>query len=169
MERTKAEIMNDIEQYANGKELTPSIIRDYLMIVLHLSKATAYRFMRKSDKDVVIISQRKYEKRDNINYSDEEYKELTQKAFEILHEMGKTSLYVITYEEIKMIAEKNGTTPRFLSCNILGLDTNAFDKLVRGEIKESKLSLGLGFKDDDLSEKVKNTRKNRAICSIYFE
>lgn len=165
MKKTKAQIMNDIIIYAQGKEVTPSLIRKYLMEELHLSRASAYRFLNKTDDEYINLGTRKYEKRDNIEYSNEEYEKLTKKAFEILQKMGKNSLHAITLEEIQVIAEEVGTTARFLSCNILGLDTNAYDKLMRGEIKESKLSLGLGFKDDVLSKKVKTT-KHQLIQSV---
>ena len=157
MKKTKAQIMKDIIIYAKGKEITPSLIRKYLMEELHLSKMSAYRFFRKADTEYIVFK-KKYEKRDNIDYSNTEYEELTKKTFDMLHKMGKNSLHTITLQEIQMIAEEVGTTARFLSCNILGLETKAYDKLIRGEIKESKLSLGLGVKDSIVSEKVKRIK-----------
>ena len=137
MKKTKAQIMNDIIIYAQGKEITPSLIRKYLMEELHLSRASVYRFLNKSDSEYIVFNEKKYEKRDNINYSNSEYEKLTKDAFDILYKMGKNSLHAITAEEIQIIAKEVGTTARFLSCNILGLDTKAYDKLMRGEIKES--------------------------------
>lgn len=165
MKKTKAQIMNDIIISAKDKEVTPSLIRRFLIEELHLSRATAYRFFNKSDDEYINLDGRKYEKRDNIEYSNEEYELLTKKVFEELRKMGKNSLHAITLREIQKIAEEVGTTARFLSCNILGLDTNAYDKLIRGELKESKLSLGLGFKDPALSEKV-TTTKHQLIQSV---
>lgn len=159
MKKTKAQIMDDIRKYAKGKEITPSLIRKYLMEELHLSRASAYRFFNKSDNEYISLNGRNYEKRDNIDYTNDEYEELTKKVFDILHRMEKNSLHTITLKEIQEIAEEAGTTVRFLSFNILGLDMNAYDKLISGEIKETKISLGLGFKDPDLSKKVKEVKQ----------
>lgn len=89
MKKTKAKIMNDIITYAQGKEITPSLIRKYLMEELHLSRSSAYRFFNKSDNEYINLSDRKYEKRDNIEYSNEEYEQLTKKAFEVLRKNGE--------------------------------------------------------------------------------
>ena len=165
MKKTKGQIMEDIVIYAKGKEITPSLIRKYLIEELHLSKSSAYRFLNKSDNEYIVFNKKKYEKRDNIDYSNDEYEKLTKKVFGILQKMKKNSSHTITSQEIQTIADEVGTTARFLSCNILGLDTIIYDKLMKGEIKESKLSLGLGFKNSDLSEKVKQT-KHQLIQSM---
>jgi len=166
MKKTKAEIMKEISEYANGEEITPSYIRKYLSEKYGLSRVSIYRFFKKADEDVISITLKNYEQKDSIDYTDEEFEEITMRAFEILHSNNKTSLSTITIEEVIDIAERVGTTPRFLCCNILGINTKVFDKLMKGQLKTSQIILGLGYKDDEMSEKVKKLRHSLIQDSI---
>ena len=160
MKKKKKEILQDIATLTQDKEITPDLIRKYLKEELHLSKASVYRFFFKDDNEDISYSleAKTKEKRDNIDYSDEEYESIVRNAFDILHKDNKNSSSNITINEIRKIAEIVGTTDRFLSCNVFGIDTKAFDRLVSGELKSTKISLGLGFKDPVLAEAVRKTK-----------
>lgn len=158
MKKTKLEIMKDIKEFAKDDEVTPSFIRKYLIEILGLGRASAYRFLQKSDSDFIVFTQKKYEKKDSIDYTNEEFEEITLSTFEIMHKNNKSTLSTITLQEIEEIAEKVGTTPRFLCLNILGIDAKKFDKLMSGELKTAKIILGLGYKDDKMAKKVKDVK-----------
>lgn len=156
----KKEITNKIEEYAKKAdlEMTPSLVRKYLVDVIGLSKSSAYRFFSKGEDDYIYIERKTPQRRENFEYSDEEFGEITEKAFEILHMNGKNSDTPITREEVIFIARKCNIKPEFLAYNILGIDTKHYDDLMSGKYKTLKISLGLGFKDDEISKKVRVLR-----------
>ena len=55
--------MKDIKEFAKDDEVTPSFIRKYLIEILGLGRASAYRFLQKSDSDFIVFTQKKYEKK----------------------------------------------------------------------------------------------------------
>lgn len=104
MKKTKLEIMKDIKEFAKDDEVTPSFIRKYLIEILGLGRASAYRFLQKSDSDFIVFTQKKYEKKDSIDYTNEEFEEITLSTFEIMHKNNKSTLSTITLQEIEEIA-----------------------------------------------------------------
>lgn len=159
MRKTKKQIMEEIYEYADNKEVTKSTIRKYLIEELKMSRSSAYRFLNKSDEEEIEIKNRETKKRDDIEYSEKEYEEIVNKCYEIIHsKYGLKSNDMITLKLAKSIAEDAGVNCRWLCCNILGMNTNNYDKLERGNSKTSKISIGLGFKNPEISKKVKELR-----------
>ena len=156
MRKTKKQIMEEIYKYADNKEVTKSTIRKYLIEELKMSRSSAYRFLNKSDEEEIEIKNRETKKRDDIEYSEKEYEEIVSKCYEIIHsKYGLKSNDMITLKLAKSIAEDAGVNCRWLCCNILGMNTNNYDKLERGNSKTSKISIGLGFKNPEISKKSK--------------
>ena len=169
MRKTKKQIMEEIYEYANNKEVTQSTIRKYLIEELKMSRSSAYRFLNKSDEEEIEIKNRETKKRDDIEYSEKEYEEIVNKCYEIIHsKYGLKSNDMITLKLAKSIAEDAGVNCRWLCCNILGMNTNNYDKLERGNSKTSKISIGLGFKNQEISKKVKELR-HELICTKLGE
>lgn len=169
MRKTKKQIMEEIYEYANNKEVTQSTIRKYLIEELKMSRSSAYRFLNKSDEEEIEIKNRETKKRDDIEYSEKEYEEIVNKCYEIIHsKYGLKSNDMITLKLAKSIAEDAGVNCRWLCCNILGMNTNNYDKLERGNSKTSKISIGLGFKNPEISKKVKELR-HELICTKLGE
>lgn len=159
MRKMKKQIMEEIYEYADNKEVTKSTIRKYLIEELKMSRSSAYRFLNKSDEEEIEIKNRETKKRDDIEYSEKEYEEIVNKCYEIIHsKYGLKSNDMITLKLVKSIAEEAGVNCRWLCCNILGMNTNNYDKLERGNSKTSKISIGLGFKNPEISKKVKELR-----------
>lgn len=159
MRKMKKQIMEEIYEYADNKEVTKSTIRKYLIEELKMSRSSAYRFLNKSDEEEIEIKNRETKKRDDIEYSEKEYEEIVNKCYEIIHsKYGLKSNDMITLKLAKSIAEDAGVNCRWLCCNILGMNTNNYDKLERGNSKTSKISIGLGFKNPEISKKVKELR-----------
>ena len=130
MRKTKKQIMEEICIYANNKEVTQSTIRKYLIEELKMSRSSAYRFLNKSDEEEIEIKNRETKKRDDIEYSEKEYEEIVNKCYEIIHsKYGLKSNDMITLKLAKSIAEDAGVNCRWLCCNILGMNTNNYDKL----------------------------------------
>ena len=169
MRKTKKQIMEEIYEYADNKEVTKSTIRKYLIEELKMSRSSAYRFLNKSDEEEIEIKNRETKKRDDIEYSEKEYEEIVSKCYEIIHsKYGLKSNDMITLKLAKSIAEDAGVNCRWLCCNILGMNTNNYDKLERGNSKTSKISIGLGFKNPEISQRVKEL-KHELICTKLGE
>lgn len=169
MRKTKKQIMEEIYEYADNKEVTKSTIRKYLIEELKMSRSSAYRFLNKSDEEEIEIKNRETKKRDDIEYSEKEYEEIVNKCYEIIHsKYGLKSNDMITLKLAKSIAEDAGVNCRWLCCNILGMNTNNYDKLERGNSKTSKISIGLGFKNPEISQRVKEL-KHELICTKLGE
>lgn len=169
MRKTKKQIMEEIYEYADNKEVTKSTIRKYLIEELKMSRSSAYRFLNKSDEEEIEIKNRETKKRDDIEYSEKEYEEIVNKCYEIIHsKYGLKSNDMITLKLAKSIAEEAGVNCRWLCCNILGMNTNNYDKLERGNSKTSKISIGLGFKNPEISQRVKEL-KHELICTKLGE